>query len=163
MQSIFWFLVWLLLFGGVSTPATPVASDPPPMVEAVLDEPFTLAYDGSATLDDGSLTITFDRIVEDSRCPLDVNCFWSGHVIVALRVEADGAVGQMVELGGITDSDGVLRPPRPELPNTPTTVIGNYTLELLAVTPYPAHADALPTEGEYTLSLVVHSPAEPKA
>lgn len=162
MQSIFWFLVWLLLFGGVSTPAVP-AANAPALVEAVLDEPFTLPYGSLATLDDGSLTITFDRIVEDSRCPLDVNCYWSGQVIVALRVEADGAVGQMVELGGITDSAGVLRPPRPELPNSPSAVIGDYTLELLAVTPYPAHHAELPTDGEYVLSLVVHSPAEPKA
>ena len=164
MQSILWFLVWFAMFAGLTTASVPAADAPtpppvstpaPPTGEAALDEPFPLAYGSTAALDDGNLTVTFEGIVEDSRCPSDVMCAWSGQVIAALRIEAAGEDAQTVELGGITDSEGILDAQRPGLTITPTAAVGEYTVELLAATPYPAHAAEPPSKAEYTLSLVV--------
>ena len=163
MQSILWFLVWFALFAGFTT-SVPVAGAPVPAPvstpvpttgEAALDEPFTLAYGSTAVLDEGNLTVTFEEVVEDSRCPADVMCAWSGQVIAALRIEAAGGQAQTVELGGFTDSEGILRPQRPELSTVSSAAVGEYTVELLAAMPYPAHANEPPSAEEYTLSLVV--------
>ena len=120
----------------------------------MLGEPFTLAYGSSATLEGGKLAITFVEVLEDSRCPADVLCAWSGQVVVALRVAAEGAE-QTLELGGVTDSEGVLRPQRPGLETAPSVEVGPYTVELLAVTPYPTHSAEPPAAAEYTVTLVV--------
>lgn len=154
MQSIFWFLVWFTLFAGVSSPVIPVASVS--IQEAPLGEPFTLKLGAAATVDGGKLVIAFERIVEDSRCPADVMCAWSGQAIVALQV-AIGDEMQTVELGGFTDYDGVLRPQRPGLETTPSAEVGGYTIELLTVMPYPEKADAPPTAADYQVQFLVRS------
>lgn len=155
MQSIFWFLIWILLFGGWSTPSIAVdsVSAPPAIQEVVVAEPFTLGYGATATVAGGKLAITFDRIVEDSRCPVDVLCAWSGRAVVALKVVADEV--QTVELGGFTDHEGVLRPqPAQSEPRSSVEVAG-YTVELLAVTPYPGQSAQPPSAEAYAIELVV--------
>lgn len=164
MQPFFWFLAWLALFMSWYTPVVPVESAQAPAavettvqttVEAPMDEPFGLDYGAAAVLDDGELTIMFDSVVEDSRCPTDVMCAWSGQAIVRLRVEAAGEAAQTVELGGFTDYEGVLRPQRPELETVPSATVGGYKIELLAVTPYPAHNATPPAPEEYQVQLQV--------
>lgn len=158
MESVLRILVWFLLFAGVSTPVVPVesASSPPPMQAAPMGEPFTLNYGETATLDGGSLTLAFLRVAEDSRCPQDVLCAWSGQVGVALQVTVGDEV-QTVELGGFTDYEGLLRPQQPDLGTTPSVAVGDYTVELLAVMPYPAVADQRPEAEEYQVQLRVLS------
>jgi RNA polymerase subunit RPABC4/transcription elongation factor Spt4 len=36
------------------------------------------------------LSITLDKIVEDSRCPVDVECVWAGRLIAEATLQADG-------------------------------------------------------------------------
>ena len=156
MQAFLWFLAWLALFGGWSTPVIPVAnvSAPPAIQEVSMGEPFLLPYGATATADGGSLWITFERIVEDSRCPADVMCAWSGRAVVALQVTAGGEV-QTVKLGGFTDDKGILRPQQPELDTTVTVAVAGYTVELLAVTPYPAKAGQPAAAEAYQVQLHV--------
>ena len=156
MQPFFWFLAWLTLMAAWYTPAVPVESvQAQAVLETALGEPFVLGYGSAAAVDGGKLMIVFDRVAEDSRCPADVMCAWSGQAIVELRVEAGGEAAQTVELGGFTDYEGVLRPQRPELETTPSATVGGYTIELLAVTPYPAHSAAPPAPEEYQVQLQV--------
>ncbi len=160
MAQLFWFLIWSVLFAGWSTPVIPAESrtaEQAPVQTAQSGEPFVLAQGANAVLADGDVIITFERVVEDSRCPTDVMCAWSGMVTVALRVEAAGSETQVVELGGFTDYEGMLRPQRAGLGATSSAEVGGYTVELLAVTPYPAHNDAPPAEAEYQLQLVVNA------
>ena len=158
MQPFFWFLAWLALFAGWSTPMVRVESvSASALAEASMNEPFVLVYGDAAMLDGGKLMIAFERVVEDSRCPTDVMCAWSGQAVVALRIEAQGEMAQTVELGGFTDYEGVLRPQRPELETTPSTTFAGYTVELLAVTPYPAHNATPPTPEEYQVQVQVSS------
>ena len=57
--------------------------------------PFTLKLGETLTLRDWSLT--FVRVVSDSRCPPKVNCVWAGDAKLALRVKR-GRSSQMLEL-----------------------------------------------------------------
>ncbi len=44
-----------------------------------------LALGKSIQLDD--VTITFEKVLEDSRCPKDVQCVWAGQIKVQLKIE----------------------------------------------------------------------------
>lgn len=53
-----------------------------------LNEEFSLDYDktGSVVIDDQKIEIQFVEVVEESRCPPDVECIWEGQVAVKLIV-----------------------------------------------------------------------------
>jgi len=41
-------------------------------------------------VDDGRLTVGFQDVTEDSRCPTDVQCAWAGEATVVLRLSEQG-------------------------------------------------------------------------
>ncbi|MCC7371527.1 MAG: hypothetical protein IT306_24115 [Chloroflexi bacterium] len=90
----------------------------------------------SATLDDGALVVTLLAITEDSRCPKDVLCVWSGRAVVALHVELDGA-----DRGDVA---ATLMPGR-QGPSALDARVDRYTLELADVQPYPDRSHPEPT------------------
>ncbi|MDO5506242.1 MAG: hypothetical protein Q4F49_08145 [Pseudoxanthomonas suwonensis] len=57
----------------------------------------TLSPGQRARLDDGS-TLHYVGIVEDSRCPPDVQCVWAGDAALALRWQATGDVVRELRL-----------------------------------------------------------------
>lgn len=71
------------------------------------------------------LSITFDRVIEDSRCPSDVMCIWAGSAAVALTI--DGA-----------PTDLVVVPPV-DLDHAPEggARIGDLVVYAVGLTPYP--------------------------
>ena len=58
-----------------------------PSQPIALGTPFVLQLGASAKLVNWSLT--FVRVVSDSRCPPKVNCVWAGDAVVELRVTRD--------------------------------------------------------------------------
>jgi len=54
-----------------------------------LGEPFDLkvAHAVSFPVDGKDLTIRFLRVVEDSRCPVDVTCVWEGDAVARFELE----------------------------------------------------------------------------
>ena len=50
-----------------------------------LDQPFDLRAGQSAVVP-GGLKVTFDRVVSDSRCPIDAICVWAGEAVIALKL-----------------------------------------------------------------------------
>ena len=64
------------------TTTTPPATPPPPAARTLV-----LGVGEAATLDDGS-RLTYLRLVNDSRCPLDVQCVWAGDAEIALQWRA---------------------------------------------------------------------------
>ncbi len=44
------------------------------------------------------ITITFEQVTEDSRCPTGVNCVWEGDAVVRLRAEAPQAERATLDL-----------------------------------------------------------------
>lgn len=69
------------------------------------------------------LTIKFLEVIEDSRCPRDVNCIWAGNAKVKLLVSKGKKRSQEVEL-----NTGI----------EPTTVsVFGYEVSIKELTPYP--------------------------
>jgi hypothetical protein len=64
-----------LLFGCVGSQAS---------VKAKLGEAFTIKVGQTASITGENLTVTFNEVIGDSRCPKDVKCIWAG--VVSLRV-----------------------------------------------------------------------------
>lgn len=109
-------LVVVALAGCVRTPAPAVSAKP--------DEPFVLAPGAVASLVDGA-TMRYASLVEDSRCPPDVQCVWAGTVRVAVEITS-GAETR-------TDTLDLTRPPR-------STRVGEWTVRFVAFDPAPARS-----------------------
>lgn len=82
----------LLLFGCSATAAPSDPASPKPPADSKLAKPdaegrLTLAVSGQAEVAPG-LVLTLERVVADSRCPVDVTCVWAGEIRVAFSLEA---------------------------------------------------------------------------
>ena len=90
----------------------------------------------SATLDNGALQVTLVAVPEDSRCPKDVMCVWSGRAVVTLHIELDG-----VDRGQVK---ATLMPGR-RSPSDLDAVVDRYVLALTDLQPYPDRSHPQPT------------------
>jgi hypothetical protein len=104
-------------------------------VEPKLGEEFTIGYGKSITLENGSVTVAFLAVTEDSRCPEGAVCFWEGNARVLLSVTKH-------EFGLNT----TLSPK--------DTTIGAYNVRLVRVDPYPK-LNVERRQEEYIVTLVM--------
>jgi len=107
-------------------------------VEPKMGEEFTVGYGKSVTMENGSVTVAFLAVTEDSRCPEGAHCFWEGNARVLLSVSKH-------EFGLNT----TLSPK--------DTTIGRYNIKLVRVDPYPKLGVSR-TEKDYSVTLVVNRP-----
>lgn len=107
-----------------STPVEGELPAPGQTVPALLGEEVRLAVGQAATYPEG-LSVTYVRLVGDSRCPMDVVCVWAGDATVLLRV-ADGRK-VAVEVTLHTNGEVGSREHRS----------GAFLVTLLGVEPYP--------------------------
>ena len=104
-----------------------------------LGQSFELRAGGSAILQSG-LTVTFERVESDSRCPMDALCVWAGDAIV--MVSLSQAAGGQVQR---------------ELHTAPTGSEASYlvySIKLLALAPYPRSDRQIRPE-DYAATLIV--------
>ena len=80
----------LLLLGACSTVAGEGHAVP-------MGQPFGLRPGETATLADGG-TLRYERLVNDSRCPPDVQCIWAGDAEVAFAWTPRGAATERFSL-----------------------------------------------------------------
>jgi hypothetical protein len=113
--------------------------DSPTAPDVVAGKPFELRAGATATLPDG-LTIKFDRVSGDSRCPADVNCVWAGEATVAISVSIARGDAEQRELK--------------TSPGASTVSLAAYTIALTGLTPYPRTSQQIPPE-DYVATLVV--------
>ena len=79
-MSVFAVLCCVLILGACDQGATaPTAS---------LNADFTLAPGQTVTIESTATTVHFDRVVQDSRCPTDVQCIRAGEAIVRIVVKS---------------------------------------------------------------------------
>jgi hypothetical protein len=75
-------------------------------VLAGLDTPFTLAVGQTAVITGEGLELRFENVIEDSRCPLNVECIWEGRASYTVRLTYEGNSYNMVltevGLGGVS-------------------------------------------------------------
>jgi len=107
-------LGWQCVFSGAGFAQE--SSDPK------LGEEFELAVHQTAQMTDEKISVTFQEVLEDSRCPVDVTCIWAGLAKVSLRVTVSG---QERELSLSTS------------PPNDSAVFENYTFWLILVRPVP--------------------------
>lgn len=102
--------------------------------DVALGTEFTLAPGQSVTAGDDGLRVRFEGVAEDSRCPKDAICIWSGQVIVEVTTGRDGA--------------------RHSLKPDETATVDGYRLKLVRVEPYPS-SEAPIEPSQYRATFVV--------
>jgi hypothetical protein len=65
-------------------------------IQASLDKEFSLSIGQTAEIKSEQLTLQFEGIQEDSRCPRGATCFWAGRVISALLINDNGLTSRIV-------------------------------------------------------------------
>ncbi|MFC1944317.1 hypothetical protein ACFLX5_02315 [Chloroflexota bacterium] len=110
-------------------------------IEAGLGREFTLSIGKTAVILGEGLSIRFDEVIEDSRCPKDVVCIWEGRVSCVVQViEGDSTHEMVLTEQGMSDGYA-------------TETYGEYRIDF-HVEPYPEEADDISQE-EYRLLLTV--------
>jgi hypothetical protein len=100
---IFRYFLWLSIITILTLPLA-ACSNAPPNVNADLGQEFSLSLGQSAIIEGQSLRITFEDVIEDSRCPSDVTCIWAGRVSCIIKLEGVSSPYRMVLTeSGLTD------------------------------------------------------------
>jgi len=102
-------------------------------IDTKFGDPITLKVGESTDIQEGVLTISFDKVVEDSRCPNGVDCFWQGQAMIQLLVNTSTTVDLIMQAG------------KEELA---VDTLDNFIYTLLDVSPYPDVKDNLPLPEE---------------
>ncbi|MFZ0548347.1 MAG: hypothetical protein WAM60_23065, partial [Candidatus Promineifilaceae bacterium] len=103
---------------------------------ADFDTPFTLKPGQSATIKQTNLTITFEGVKSDGRCPSAVDCVEDGPVIVVVSATLDESGPNQAESQTFTMNPD---PQKAKLSGIPPNIVTfeDYDIELTAVEPYP--------------------------
>ncbi len=107
-----------------------------------LNQIFQLKTSETTTFAYLDLAVTADRVVEDNRCPANVNCIVAGSVTVLFEFTLDGT---SYPIQVTLDADK---------PQDAETEVAGYTIRLVTVNPYPQNANEIAQE-DYSFSLVV--------
>ena len=121
---------WFFLFTGLvllGCAATAAPSDPATPAGEKLAKPdaeglLTLAVAGQAEVVPG-IVVTLERVVADSRCPVDVTCVWAGEIRVAFSLESPQTEAPRLEFELSTGA--------------PRATVRGVDLELIGALPVP--------------------------
>lgn len=128
-----------LLAAGCGSP--PVINVSPAVIKASQGQAFSLAVSQRAELNGEDLTVTFNDVTEDSRCPKDVVCVWEGGVVCNLTVQKAGASSELV----LTE---------PGLTASPTAQEYQGYLYSFGVEPYPSSGKSI-AKSDYRLVMSI--------
>lgn len=103
-------------------PPTPTPTTTPDARTVRVDEGFTLRAGESVAIAGTPVKITFEKILSDSRCAIDVVCIQAGEARAAFRLEEPGRPAESFEL----DTD-----------RNRSWALDGFAVELLAVLPAP--------------------------
>ncbi len=108
---------------------------------------FHLQFDQSRSF--GRLQIQFQEVVEDSRCPVDVDCVWAGRVTVAIGVwEGKTYLGTyQLTLGEDPDPD--------DSTESADAVVGDYYIRLKKVFPELVYISKPLEPADYSITLQI--------
>jgi hypothetical protein len=114
-------------------------------LEINLNQVFALKGGQEATINGENLRLRFDKVLEDSRCPKVVQCFWTGQARIALLVEPNGRGETTLEFS---------TNPAPDL-NDQTARLDEYTITMKSLEPYPQTPDESIALEDYRATLTV--------
>jgi hypothetical protein len=122
----------------------PARADVP---EFNLNEPFTLAGGQEGLIASEKLRLGFAAVLEDSRCPTQVECFWTGQARIAISVDPEASSSTKVEFNTNPAPGQTVK----------VAQVGPYSIELQSLDPYPQTPDAIAFE-DYRATLMVQRP-----
>jgi hypothetical protein len=132
----------VLALGGCTARAEPtLRCDSPTDRSPALGATFNVRLGERATLDAEGLTLTFESVVGDSRCPVGVTCVWEGNARVVVKAERPPAGPEALELNTSARQGA-------------QAAYQVYEVRLLDVRPAPEHGRALDSSS-YCVSLQV--------
>jgi len=112
----------------------------PSAVDAGIGEEVTLSVGQSIRINEEGLTITFDEVIGDSRCPRNVTCIWAGVASIRITIDShDDNYSLALNLPGLVENDGY--------------EFAGYML-VYSLDPYPEAGRAV-SEKDYKLILTV--------
>ncbi len=115
--------------------------EPTPIVPDKFGEIIPLKIGEAVEINGESLTIDFDKIIDDSRCPTGAECFWEGQAEVNLLWNKTKELVVIMRAGQ---------------EDLAKDTIDNIVLTLLDVRPYPDVKDELPIPAEaYVIDIQV--------
>jgi hypothetical protein len=119
----------------------PARADVP---EFSLNDAFTFGGGQGGQIPSEKLRVRFADVLEDSRCPTQVDCFWSGQTRIAVSVQPDGSGATTVVFNTNPAPGQTLK----------LATVGQYTIELQSLDPYPQAPEPITFE-DYRATLVV--------
>jgi hypothetical protein len=120
----------------------PARADVP---EFGLNEAFTLGGGQDALIPGENLRLRFTDVLEDSRCPTQVECFWTGQARITIAVQPEGDGSTTVEFN--------TNPAPGQTVNEAT--VGRYSVDLQSLDPYPQRPEDPVLFKGYRATLVV--------
>jgi hypothetical protein len=130
---------------GTNDVTTPLRAPEAPGLSRSVDlgDSFDLGVGESATLKNEGLTVTFNGVDEDSRCPSDVDCFWEG----------DAEVNVTISKPGYTPLNTVLHTTL----SPQAASYNGYTVTLNGLAPYPVSTSTIDLD-DYVATFTVTKP-----
>ena len=114
-------------------------------VTFALGQEFTLGGGQEAVFGGGDLSVRFSELLEDSRCPTEVECFWTGQARIAVNVQPIGHPSTTAYFN--------TNPAPGE--NVQSVRAGDYVVALTSLEPYPRTPDDPIAFEDYRATLVV--------
>jgi hypothetical protein len=105
-----------------------------------LGQEFDLKINQEATIEGEGLAVTFESVLEDSRCPEGVDCIWSGNAKIKIRSSKQKQTPVTIELN--TDAG----------PKSSSYL--NYEIRLVGLKPNPKPNEAVRPQ-EYKAALII--------
>jgi hypothetical protein len=118
---------------GIACALLLVASGCAGVQTAAIVEPgasFTLAPGETASVKGADVRITFNKVTDDSRCPVDVTCVWAGDARIEITISRNGVADEKRILS--------ITPPKHE------ATVGNLRIRFVSLAPVPHQADPSP-------------------
>ncbi|MDT5019166.1 MAG: hypothetical protein QOD39_5326 [Mycobacterium sp.] len=112
--------------------------------EFILNQIFTLGGGQEAVIRGQNLSLRFTEVLEDSRCPKQVECFWTGQARISIVVES--GKGQTTVSFNTNPAPGL---------NQQTADVGDYAIVLESLDPYPETPDGGIALQDYRAMLLV--------
>lgn len=135
-------IVAVALLTALPTAGTAVAE---PIPEHELDEAFPLGGGQEIAIRGEALRLRFVSVLEDSRCPPTVLCYWPGQAKISVDVRIGDDAPTPIVLTTF---------PGPN-PGGPPATVGPFTIQLQGLDPSPLAMDeSIPTD-EYAARVVV--------
>ncbi len=116
---------------------------PKPPVQAELNVPFSLLAGQTAVLAQEKLSVRFVGVIEDTRCPIDMECISAGDATMVLQAEEDRKPSMILSLTLYGGPQGV--------------AYEAFAIHVTQLMPYRISTRAI-HPGDYRVSLLVDRP-----